>query len=376
MQQEQRMILRMLEEGKITAEEAEALLNALGDGVGAEGAEPQDDPWVRLEKMGEEFANKVETATERFARSLEHSVGDKLVKLPKILAKFPFLGLEESQEFTQVVRGPVAETEIIPIDLHNVNGPIRLQGWPEDYYQLTVVQRLKGKDRELLRGRLYHVPWEDNRERGEFRLTVPNHSDGFISLHLMVPEGRTYQVALASQNGSLRVENLKGSELRLRTINGAAELRSVEAQRIEGQGGNGGCEMDEVKAETVRYELGNGSYRLSLTAGLVDVVTTNGAVNVKAVDVRGGASYRLRTTNGSVNVLLPPRVDLGVSLNLETAVGRIATSLGSLEIVKQERQGGGALLTAQSPDYDSFADRVELEAACISGSIAVSLRGN
>lgn len=71
MQEERRMILRMLEEGKITAEEAEALLNALGDGAeSSEDSEPQEDPWKRLEKMGEDFASKVEIAVERFSRSL------------------------------------------------------------------------------------------------------------------------------------------------------------------------------------------------------------------------------------------------------------------------------------------------------------------
>ena len=86
------MILRMLEEGKITAEEAEALLTALGSKTDFSGSESQEDPWTRLEKMGEDFASKVEVATERFSRSIEHSVGDKLNKLPKILARFPFLG--------------------------------------------------------------------------------------------------------------------------------------------------------------------------------------------------------------------------------------------------------------------------------------------
>lgn len=69
MHEERRMILRMLEEGKITAEEAEALLKALGESAKSPEveAENQEDPWVRLEKMGEEFASKVEIATERFA---------------------------------------------------------------------------------------------------------------------------------------------------------------------------------------------------------------------------------------------------------------------------------------------------------------------
>ena len=129
MQQERRMILRMLEEGKITAEEAEALLIALGDGEGSTESEPQEDPWVRVEKMGEDFASKVEVAVERFSRSLEHNVSDKLTKLPKILAKFPFWALRKARSSRRWC-GPVAG-DVISIDLSNVNGPLRLQGWSE-----------------------------------------------------------------------------------------------------------------------------------------------------------------------------------------------------------------------------------------------------
>lgn len=374
MQEEQRMILRMLEEGKITAEEAEALLKALGDEPTTSESESQEDPWIRLEKMGEEFASKVEVATERFSRSLEHTVGDKLTKLPKLLAKFPFLGFEESQEFTQVVRGLVGPGEVIPIELNNANGPVRLQGWTENYYQLTVVQRLKGRDRELLRSRLYEVDWENNAEKASFILDVPNHGDRVISLHLMVPEGRTYQIYLSSQNGALEVENLKATDLTLNTINGSTELRNVKAENIRGRGGNGACEMKGVEAHSIRHELGNGSYRLSTSASEVDLTTTNGAVHLRVLDVQNAAGYRLRTTNGSINVSLPPRIDLGVSLNLKTSVGRIKTELGSLEVTKQERQAGGAILTAASPEYNTLPDTIDLEATTTSGSITVSTR--
>jgi len=75
-------------------------------------------------------------------------------------------------------------------------------------------------------------------------------------------------------------------------------------------------------------------------------------------------------------VSLPSRVDLGVSLDLKTSVGRVAAELDSLEITKHERQGGGALLTAHSSDYQSFADQLHLEARCVSGSITVSSGSN
>ncbi|HBG02362.1 MAG TPA: hypothetical protein DDW87_12440 [Firmicutes bacterium] len=374
MHEEQRMILRMLEEGKITADEAEALLNALGGRTESPESEPQEDPWARLEKMGEDFASKVEVATERFSRSLEHNVSDKLTKLPKILARFPFFGYEESQEFTRVVRGKVGPGEVIPIDLSNVNGSIRVQGWSEEEYQLTVVQRLRGRDRELLRSRLFDIAWEDGAEKADFTLAIPNVSDASISLHLMVPEERLYEVGLFSQNGSLRVENLKSTTLQVDTINGSTRMHSVRAQTIRGEGGNGSCEMEGVEAKAIRHELGNGSYRLSLSATDLDLLTTNGSVNVRVSDVLGDARYRLRTTNGAIKVSLPAQVDLGLSLDLQTAVGRISTEVSALEITRQERQGGGALLAAHSVDYAGKADKLDLEASSTSGSIAVSAR--
>lgn len=372
MQEERRMILRMLEEGKITVEEAEALLNALGDTRPSAEEEPREDPWAHLEKMGEDFASRVELAAERFSRSLEHSIGEKLTKLPKLRVRFPFLGFEETQEFTQVVRGPVGAKEVLPVDLSNVNGPIKLQGWSEDCYQLTVVQRLKGKDRDLLRSRLYEADWEENSLKEEFQLAVPSFADRSVSVHLMVPEDRTYAVVLKSQNGSLRIENLRCTTLDLETINGSTELRSVKAERLRGRGGNGSCEMEGVEADSITHELGNGSYRVSLAAASVDLATTNGTVNLRIADVNGESTYRLRTTNGSVKVSLPTRADLGVSLDLQASVGRVTADLGSLQITQLERQGGGAVLKARSADFSTSGNKLQLEASCVSGSITVS----
>ena len=96
--------------------------------------------------------------------------------------------------------------EVIPVELSNANGPIRLQGWSEDYYQLTVASA-KGRDR-VLRSRLFG-DWEDNATRKSSTGCAQLRRRS-ISLHLMVPEGRTYQVILASQNGSLRWKTSRG----------------------------------------------------------------------------------------------------------------------------------------------------------------------
>ena len=267
MSEEQRIVLRMLEEGKITAQEAEGLLKALSEGAKHAEREPkaQTDPWVRVEKMGEDFASKVELAAERFSRSIEHNLGDKLSRLPKVLARIPFLGQGESQEFTSIVRGTVGAGEVIPIQIINASGSVHVQGWDEEEYQLTVVQRLRGGDQELPSSRLFALDWEDGVERADLRLSVPTLGDVSVSLHLMVPE-RKYDIELESQNGSLRLENLNAAQVRICTVNGTARLYTLRADSISGEGGNGACEMKDVAAKAIDYRLGNGSYRLAISA--------------------------------------------------------------------------------------------------------------
>lgn len=377
MQQEQRLILKMLEEGKITAEEAEALLNALNDGHSAEGG-PQEDPWVRLEKLGEDFATKAEAATERFSRSLEHraeGLSEKLIKLPKIFAKFPFVNYEQAHEFTQVLRGQIAgEDQVIPIALDNFNGPIRVEGWPEDSWQLIVVQRLRGKDRDSLRGRLFSPEWADGETRGSFELSVADREDRFVSLHLMIPEKRDYRVHLVAFNGSLRLENLATASVELNTTNGSIFVHSVRGDSIGGRISNGSCEMDAVKAGVIRFRIGNGSYRLRVSAQDVDCVATNGSIDFCSERVSENSCYALQTVNGSIGVNLPSQADLGTSFELRTSVGRIHTSLGPLENTTEERGGGGAAFSGRTLGFAEQPVNLALVATSTSGSITVSGR--
>lgn len=372
MQQEQRLILKMLEEGKITAEEAEALLNAIGDSSTRVEPGPQEDPWVRLEKMGEDFATKVEDATERFARSLEHKTEGFGERINKVFAKFPFIGVESSQEFTQVIQGKVEGSgDVIPIDLDNFNGSIRVEGWLEEGYRLTVVQRLRGKDRDLLRSRVFDLDWVDGASRDSFELVVPALDEGSVSLHLLVPQDRVYEVRLNSYNGSLAIDNLAATTIAAETVNGSTQLRNVHGKLIQGQNSNGSCEMSGVEAESIRHRINNGSYRLSVTAQSVDCLAINGSMHVRVPKIQGDSSLKLRTTNGSIRVGLPTEPDLGVALDLSTSVGRVSTEVGPLEMARQERTGGGNVLVGRSMDFERKPTKLNVGASTTSGSITV-----
>lgn len=372
MQQEQRLILKMLEEGKITAEEAEALMNAIGDSSTRGESGPQEDPWVRLEKMGEDFATKVEDATDRFARSLEHRSEGFSEKINRVFAKFPFIGQEGSQEFTQVVQGVVKrDGDVIPIELENFNGSIRLEGWSEEIYKLTVIQRIRGKDRDLLRGKVINLDWIDGTALDKFKLKIPLLEDSTVSLHLLVPEDLIYEVELSTYNGSLAVDNLEATDLKLETVNGSTRLFDLKAKQIIGKNGNGSCEFTQVEAEKIDHKISNGSYRLNVVTQDLDCTATNGSMQIRTPVLRGDSQYKLSTTNGSIKVAIPVAGDLGVDLDLSTSVGRVSNDLGALEMKKLERMGGGTDFEARSFGYQDKGTKFKLDAKTTSGSIFI-----
>lgn len=381
MNQEQRIILKMLEEGKITADEAEALLNALKESHPLEEDEKQSDVWSRIEKQGEEFAERVEIAAERFARSVEAKTDmrltEKLSRLPKMLAKFPFIGQEETHEFIQEFRGSLSEevTEI-PIHLATSNGRITVNGWDEPGYRLMVIQRIRGRDRDGARDRLYGVSWEDGEVADQLHLEIPNLNDISVSLHLSVPRERQYSVELRSHNGSLEVTNLEGTTMDLVTANGSTTLRQVCSQSVRGQISNGSCKMEQVEASTIWYRVGNGSYKLFAVADQFDCKSTNGSIHLQPLAVPNDSQIKLCTTNGSINVALPAWPDLGVAVELQTSVGRVSSQLGQMEYSHNERRGGGGYVMGRTADYEKQTVKLSLEASTSSGSISVTSVGS
>ena len=93
MYEERLLILKMVESGKITAQEAVELLEALEEEAPRQAK--SDDVWRRIEKQSEELARKIERAAERFSQSVEARLEDsgipeQLGNIQRWFTKLPF----------------------------------------------------------------------------------------------------------------------------------------------------------------------------------------------------------------------------------------------------------------------------------------------
>ncbi|NLM38851.1 MAG: DUF4097 domain-containing protein [Firmicutes bacterium] len=377
MNEEQRLILKMLEEGKITAAEAEALLNALKDPEATVEEERHTDLWAKIEKQGEEFAEKVEQATERFVRSLETKtelrLSDRLAKLSKMITRFPFVGQEDTYEFTDDYHGSFVESGDILCKLSTGSGRVTVRGWNEPGYRLRVTQRVRAKERETALAKLHHIDLpQDGEPLRELKVEVPSFPDVSISFDLDVPRTLIYQLDISTNNGSIAVSDLYARLVKLATVNGSLDVQGLQSERIECQTQNGSCRITHTKTDVFTGRTGVGSFRLiDLQSENVNCMTSSGSIWAEPV-VRGDAEYNLETTAGSVHVDLGDQREIKASFDLRTSVGRIMIPERDMEGAHMDRQSGGWHMVGTSPGFESGPNRLRLTARTGSGSIRIA----
>ncbi len=380
MNEERRLILKMVEEGKITADEAAALLEALGEEPEAAGdSHNTEDTWTRLEKQGEEFAHKVEAAAEKFSRSLEDKieggVGESLSRMGRMLSKLPFVSGEESYEMMREYSGQLRPGEWeVPISIHTANGRINVEGWEEEHYKIVVVQQVRAKDRDSARAKTVQLDLEDGAQDMEsVHIMPPPAANVTFSFHVFVPKNRVYDVDILNTNGRIQLDGLHCRNVNVETTNGPITLEHVKGAEIYASTVNGSVQMAAVEGENVVQKAGNGSARLRVMARQLEATTTNGSIRVEPLMGTFAASeIKLAATNGSIRCMVARSSDLGTKVEAMTAVGRTDVELDGFEFTSQERRVGGSRMEGESRGFEEQPRKMTIWAKAGSGSIQIS----
>lgn len=348
MHEERLLILKMVESGKITAQEAAELLEALEEGEAPKQAKG-DDVWRRIEKQSEELARKIERAAERFSQSIETKLEDtgiseQLGNLQRWLTKLPFLSgiANDVHEFVQEVEGSFApDAEGIPLLVKNINGAIDVEGWEGEGFKLVVTHRIRAKDRD---GALDKMTQIDLPQQGavidRLEIEVREQNDTSISFKLFVPRKGPYVLRMRSNNGRCQVSNMLAKSVEVDTINGSVGISQVKADTMLTKTNNGSNNLNYVEANLVQQRTANGSIKFAGSGRKIACGSTNGSVWVSPLAFAHEQSeIDIHTVNGSVRCHLPQLPDLHVKLDAASSVGKITVGLANFA-VESEQKGG------------------------------------
>lgn len=419
--EERRLILRMLEAGRITPEQAVELLKALqaptaeapeaAAGARAEfrheAPERGGDLWRWAESVAGRMGELADELSERVSRAVESAglegrlsdMGERLEQLGQTLAErvgqaFGTLGRAAFPEhaFTEELSGTFAEGLNPDVELRTRNGHIRVAAAPPGEtgprtWRLKVDRRIRARTREEAESlglKLVSV------EHGPTRLTVRTEVPEWqfwgphaVHLELTVPADVALELRASTSNGNVSVKGLRGGSVEARSVNGRLDLADLAAHRVTAHGVNGSVLLDGVLAELVAGDSVNGSITGSATAAELKVSSVNGSVTLRpsAEFERAPAHQRVsaRTVNGSVRVVLPPemrdaatRGDLGLGLEAETGWGTARIEVPGTALVSQTAQMGKQRVVYRSPDFDRAARTLQVQASTRHGSAVVT----
>lgn len=371
------MILQMLQEGKITAEEAAELLEALGRGPDERRDKTVSDRVAevveRVERARDQVEEKLEAARQRLEEAraqrlgedvfrgmeevfsnVERGVSRMLSELPEAIGRwFDSLRFwpEQTVEHTYEGEFPdaVAEAEIT---LVTRDGPITVEAGDGPGYRVEVVSRIRTDDPEIAAQRAAEATRWETSERG-FRLVAGDRWDVEAAVRVVLPRGLSYRLDCQTADGSVRCRDVRLSRAKLTTADGSIRLSGVQAEELE--------------ASTA-----DGSIRFAGAVLRARCTTADGSIEGRFERAGTGAGaavqWDLRTSDGRIRVVLPTGDDVGYRLDLETADGRVRASLPGID----SRAGGRHSLRAETPGFAEKGLQLTVRARTADGSIVVS----
>ena len=347
MRQDRLEVLKMLAEGKISAEEAEMLLRALDAADAPEEETDTDDEKPKQEKdfvqemteMFQEVGREIEVEVGNAIKSVQRSdigkIVDEVVDHVKSSVSEAVDSVSDIVDSTDeaaedkrsvkqqldVFRG----TGITKIDAQAANGRITLEGSDRDEVSVRAWKKVRGR-----RGVAAEFA-----EQVEIRAEQIGDELRIFTEHPPPPSGVNLTVRYA-------IETPREVDVNLRTVNSKIEIGGISGA-IDATTANGTIDL-EGDAGPIRARATNGSVKakIGLLIDDAEFSTTNGTIGAEVHRCVG--SMAASTTNGSINLTLP--ADFAGQLDAESQRGRVHTDfpvpvVGKIRNQLKGEVGGG-----------------------------------
>jgi len=365
-EEERLMILKMLEEGKITSEEAAALFEALDDhaekvvtiippqvhvvtdnvnssdsgsnswqtgGGNYEGG--SHDAWDDFSRRMEDFGERVGKAAEELGDRL----GDKFSRLGEELEQRTFsfsfgnLLFGSNYQFDDTISSEAFGTQegCLEVELRGINGNLSISTWDGTGMLAEIHKSIRAGNEEEAKERA-RQSISSKIDPLHCSLVARDQIGSSASIKLKVPENRQYRLLIKTTNGNIHINDIEALAGDVSTTNGKILFA-------------------DLKGETLRLHSTNGRIAGDLSIKGCDATTVNGRIALELNGAPGG-TYQLKTTNGRIELGVPDswpcmieaRSNWGsIDLDLDnlTYHERTSSSSGGHKRIRASRPGQG-----------------------------------
>jgi DUF4097 and DUF4098 domain-containing protein YvlB len=225
--------------------------------------------------------------------------------------------------------GDLPNSQVVKVVIRGVNGRIQVEPLAQrsPKWELRVEKSVRAASRALAEAAsqdLYTVQTTDQSLIIEAKKVFGQTQT--VHFRLLLPPDRVYDLDLGSTNGSVEIGSLNLGQAKATTTNGKVFLQAQARELLLGST--------------------NGRIEVAGCASDVQCRTVNGRIAMVCPIPEEG-NMRLSTVNGSISVRVGAREGLGLRFRGDTVAGSVTSTLQRQEIVSDERRRVGRKLVVQ-----------------------------
>lgn len=281
MQDERKLILNMVKDGKISEDEALKLLEAL------ESPKMESDLEESAKTIANRFISGIDSALRKTSDVIQGldvndwslSFGSNKAKTEKFLKK-PFDGKKN-------------------LKIENFNGNIQIYSWENECIE---TRASISYDMRKLDPNYDFIIMEEDEESLIIKSNHTKLNNKFeCRLSIAIPRTMEKSLSITSVNGSIELNFINASELNLKTTNGNMSLNAVVSPKSIIKTTQGNISLTDFEGDSLNVNSTNGSISITdLSAKTLDAQTINGLVKITAPGPKV-ENVKLANINGSIN---------------------------------------------------------------------------
>jgi len=394
--EERMLILKMLEEGKITSEEALRLLEAL-EGNSRESSEGSFSKQKQPNFFDEisKLRDRVNEWRNEFKKSYNQKDFDKMVdefsakaeKLGKSVASTTFGIVDKVIDFV----GSFVETNAFnifgsykvvdktfeadavegkDIIIEGVNGNILVKKHLENKIVIKTRTRSPQNNPDDF------LIFDNSGGNVSLKLNKDKFSNISVSHEVFLPAVRFNNIRFETINGKIYVEDSKSNVFECTTKNAPIDLMGVSSEKISLNTKNAKIQIGYVIGKNIEINTNNSVIDIkNIKAENIKAFTVNGRINVEnalSYENSSQTNLFLKTSNGDIKVNMNDMDNRGYKVKAETTNGKISLLIPELIYYNISKQGaGGSFIEAESNGYSNFPEKVNIVAETVNGYIEI-----
>lgn len=337
MVEEKMKILKMLEEGKITADEAVNLLNSL-DGKITNKNKTHESRDNQQQKKTESYSmdidKKIEALSKDLAPKIEKAaktVIDKANSFADKISKSLSSSTSSSQKKVLNFEMYVVKGDNSQLRLKCKNGKIHIKGYNGD----KITAKIEYNNNENSRIELLRV---DN----TYYLNYDEAYFTNVAIEAFVPEFLFSKIYLETTNSSVFVDGLTGDEIDIAVNNGPIELKNISAKNVKLETTNGNIHLENITGRLLHAESSNGFIDIKLSdVTNMNLITSNGEIiidsSIRELKESNTYEWKAETSNATIKVNTLKGFDIAYDIKALTSLNEIQINMANIDFIENEK---------------------------------------